>query len=523
MIDQMMTSPVQNNGPQSLFFLSARNIVKTFSSVIANNGANIDVKKKTMHALVGENGAGKTTLMNVLMGIYKPDEGEILIEGKPAAIKSPRDSVLNGIMMVHQHCSLIGTLDGVENLLLCKDFSKEFIPRVVEAGKSLDRESRKLRYKLDFNSVTELLPYEDRKKLEIVRALCNKIKLLILDEPTSMLTPQDCRFLYKTLRELISEIDMGVLYSTHKLSEVQDFADVVTVLRNGKSVFTKPANSVTVNELVRAMVGVDVPSCLQKHRTSSSTNVLSVRNLSCKNDQGKRALEGLGLEVKEGEIIGIAGATLSGKMELAEVIVGLRKAIGGSSIEIGNRDFTNAKTGDIIKYGVSYLPSGAHIKVLVPDFTVAENTILNVYTQEPFSKRELLNISSVNEYGERIVKEFDVKTPGVHTPARLLSGGNIQKLLLGREFSRKSLKLLIMVNPTSGLDVMTTMKMWQRILELKEKGAGIVAISEDLNELQQISDNIMVLFNGKAVGTFRASEITVEEIGYMILTGEKKV
>lgn len=505
---------------RSPFLLRARNITKRFSDVIANNGINLELRKRSLHALIGENGAGKTTFMKILMGLYKPDEGQILIEEEPLRTFTPRDAINKGLLMVHQHCSLIDTLNSVENLLLTRDFSRDFFPRRREAGESLAQMQRKLKYEVDIKSKTDLLPYEDRKKVEILRALCNKIRLLILDEPTSLLTPQESHWLYITLGELVSETGITILYSTHKLYEAVDYADVITVLRNGRIVFSKSAKSIAGNELVRAVFGEEILPSPPKPQIQLSDTVLSVKNLSCKNDQGKIALQGIELVVKKGEIVGIAGASLSGKLEFPEVLFGLRKAIDGS-IEIEKMDVTNASTYDIIRLGVSYIPSGAHLKSIVPDFTVAQNFILSEYSNEPFSRNKLLNIDVVNDYAESCVKEFDVMTPSIHSPTKLLSGGNIQKLILSREFSRSNLKLLMMVNPTSGLDVKTKMRTWQKVLELKKKRVGIIIISEDLDEIKQLSDRVFVLFDGKVAGSFPASMITIDEIGHMILTGEK--
>ncbi|OGV96904.1 hypothetical protein A2W24_03815 [Microgenomates group bacterium RBG_16_45_19] len=499
--------------------LVAKNISKSFFGVVANRSVSLQLKEGRMHALIGENGAGKTTFMNILMGYYQPDEGQIFIRGDPVSISTPRDAINKGMMMVHQHSSLIGSLNAIKNLVLLRDFSGGFVPQLVRAGKALADKEKDIGYELDLESSIDSLAYEERQKIEIVRTLCCNINLLILDEPTSMLTPQEADQLYKALRLLLTKRDLAILYSTHKLDEVLNYADEVTVLRKGSVVLSKPITQITQTDLVIGVAGEEIDFSLQNPKSTISDTVLSIKNLSHKNDNGKCVLRDISLSVKRGEIVGLAGCSMSGKLELAEVIMGLRKATKGV-IEINNITTTKSSSKTIIRLGVGYVPPGANFVALIPDFTVAENLMLTQYDVEPFSHKNILRLNIMKDHAEGCVKKFDVKTVSVDAPAKLLSGGNMQKLIVAREFSRKDINLLILVNPTAGLDISTTYKIWQRILELKGQGVGIVLISEDLNEIKKLCDTIIIFFEGSVAGSFPAARLGINEIGSIMLTGK---
>jgi simple sugar transport system ATP-binding protein len=332
-----------------------------------------------------------------------------------------------------------------------------------------------------------------------------------------MLPPQYAETLYGHLRRILKG-GIGVFYTTHKLSEALDYSDTLTVLRQGKVIFTKPTKQITRKELIKGMVGEEIELEVERPTTDISERFVSIHNLSCKDDKGTTRLKDFQLEIGRGEIVGIAGTPKSGKLELVEAMLGLRKGTKGSII-IGGVEIQNIDTKKIMKSGVGYVPEGANLVALVPDFTVAENSVLTEYDDRTFASRNLIEVLSVREHATKCVEELDVVTESIDTPAWCLSGGNAQKLVLAREFLRQNLNLLVLVNPTAGLDIRTTRNVWQRILALKEKGIGMLLVSEELNELKQLCDNIVVLYDGESVGIFPAADITMEKMGAMMLTG----
>lgn len=496
-------------------FIEVKNIRKAFGDIIANDNVDLDLYRGELHALVGENGAGKTTLMRILMGIYKPDEGEIRVEGSPIGSFKPKDAIMRGIMMVSQHSSLVGSFNAIENLLITESFSRNLLPSFVKAEETLLKWEKELEYKLDLQSIVDFLPYAERQKIEVVRALCSNLKILILDEPTSMLPPQYASILYEHLRRLLSE-GIGVFYTTHKLSEAMDFSDRITVLRQGRVIFTKSTAKITRGELIKGMVGEELDLAVQRPRIDFGDTISGIKNLSVKDDKEKTRLIDFHLDIRRGEIVGIAGTPKSGKLELVEALLGLRKKINGS-IEIDGINIENLDTRKIIAAGVGYVPEGAKFVALVDEFTVAENSILTEHDQKPFSKKNLIDFQRVRDHATKCVQEFDVRTESIDTPAWCLSGGNAQKLVIAREFLRKNLRLLVLVNPTAGLDIRTTKSVWEKTLQMKEKGIGILLVSEELNELKQLSDSIIVLHEGETVGVFPSTEISIEDMGLMML------
>ncbi|MFW9885945.1 MAG: ABC transporter ATP-binding protein [Candidatus Thorarchaeota archaeon] len=500
-------------------FIQIRNITKTFGDVVANNQIELDIQRGELHALVGENGAGKTTLMRVLMGVYEPDEGEIYVDGSLVDFSSPRDAIKKGMMMVAQHSSLVGIFNAIENLLITERFSRRVVPSFVEAEHVLQRWEKELGYSLDLDCDIDFLPYAERQKIEVVRALCCDLKLLILDEPTSMLPPQYAETLYGHLRRLLEE-GIGVFYTTHKLSEALDYSDTLTVLRQGTVIFTKPTKELTREELIRGMVGEEIELEVERPTVEIADRILSIQNLSSKDDKGATRLKNFQLEIFGGEIVGVAGTPKSGKLELVETMLGLRKGTNGT-IMINEMEIRKLNTKSIIKSGVGYVPEGANLVALVRDFTVAENSVLTEYDDRTYAARNLIAVPPVREHAAKCVEELNVITESIDAPASCLSGGNAQKLVLAREFLRRNLKLLVLVNPTAGLDIRTTRSVWQRILALKKKGIGILILSEELNELKQLSDRIVVLFDGSSVGAFPSAEISIDDMGAMMLTGSR--
>ena len=489
-----------------------KHIVKRFPGVVANAGITFEARAGEVHALLGENGAGKTTLMNILYGIYQPDEGEIYVRGRRVRIHSPRDAIALGIGMVHQHFMLVHSHTVAENVILgLRDVP--FI-RPTEAVKEKIAEfSRRYGLKIDPDAYIWQLSAGEQQRVEIIKALYRGVDVLILDEPTTMLTPGEARELFHTLRRMAEE-GRTVIFITHKLEEVMEVSDRVTVLRKGKVVGTMNTAETNERELARMMVGRDVIFHLEKAPIRPGNVVLQVEHLHALNDKGLPALRDVSFTIREGEILGIAGVAGNGQRELVEVITGMRPATGGRVI-IDGEDVTNKSPREILARGVAHVPEERMHMGMVPNMSVAENLILKGYDRPPFSRGLFLDTRAVREHAERIIHEFQIATPSPWTPAKLLSGGNIQRLILGRELSLKP-RLIVAAHPTYGLDVGATEYIRQILLQERERGAAILLVSEDLEEILTLSDRIAVMFEGRIMGILEAREADVETIGAMM-------
>lgn len=500
-------------------FCEAKNISKNFPNVIALDHVNLRIRVSGMHALVGENGAGKTTLMRILMGLYSPSEGDIFLHGKKATFTSPENAIDAGLMMVSQHSSLIEMFNAIKNLAIVKDFATNKTPHLKLIAEELRKTSEKIGCKLELERRVESLSYEDRQRVEITRALTCKLSMLILDEATSMLTPEESHYLLRVLHSM-SRKGLPILYSSHKLDEVMGYADEITVLRQGRVIVSELREHLTENELAKAVAGeetIQISKPEYSFDTADSQYMLVMKDVWCKDQKGRSGLRGVSLQVRKGEILGVAGSSLSGKRELAESIMNKHKLEKGI-IEIAATKIVPGQ--NVYDLGVSYVPEGAHSTAIVPDFSVMENVLLTRLDEPQFFTKKFLNTKSLREEAEKVVREFDVRTPSVDVPARVLSGGNMQKLVVGREFSRPDTKLLVAVNPTAGLDIKTCHRIWQKLIEIREKGMGVVVISEDLNELKQVSDRIVILYEGTVLGPFVAAKLEIEDIGSYMLDGK---
>ena len=499
-----------------------RGITKRFPGVIANDDVNFGVKAGEIHALLGENGAGKSTLMNILYGIYQPDEGAIYVRGKKVTIRSPKDAIRLGIGMVHQHFMLIPSLTVTENIVLGLRTPKEPFLDLNWAEKKIESLSKQYGLKVDPKAKIWQLSVGEQQRVEILKALYRGVQVLILDEPTAVLTEQENKELIAILKKMANENLAIIPFITHKLREVMEVSDRVTVLRSGKVVATIETEHTDEVDLAKKMVGREVLYRLEKQYTENREVILEVRDLQALNDKGLPAVNKISLSLHGGEILGLAGVAGNGQRELTEVIMGMRKATGGNVFVLGS-DMTNRRPDEIIEAGAGYVPEDRMGVGLIMDFTVAENLILASHGKEPFAynwflpfrKNWFLNREKISSYADQLISEFDIRTPSRDVPTRHLSGGNLQKIILARELSR-NLKLLVAANPTRGLDVGATEDVRRILLSLRAKGAGVLLVSEDLDELMMISDRLAVIYEGQIVGTVQTKDARIEEIGQMM-------
>jgi len=489
-----------------------KGIVKRFPGVLANDHIDFDVKAGEIHALLGENGAGKTTLMNILYGLYKPDEGEIYIRGEKASIKSPGDAINLGIGMVHQHFKLAYPLTVAENIVLGLSTSKFFSP-LQDVEKRIHEFSEKYGLKVDPHAKIWQLSAGEQQRVEIIKALYRGADVLILDEPTSVLTSGETKDLFSTLRAMRKE-GRAIIFITHKLEEVMSLSDCVTVLRNGRVITSIRTSKTNKRELARAMVGREVIFRLRRKPVKKGKVVLRVQNLYALNDKGLPSLKGVSFEVREGEILGIAGVAGNGQRELIEVITGLRKATKGE-VRISGKIVTNRSPREIARECVAHVPEERIRMGTVPNMSVTENLVLTNYWRPPFSRAVFLDTSRINEYAKKLISKYDIITPSLKTPAKLLSGGNIQRLILARETSTEP-RLLVAMHPTYGLDVGATEYVRRLLLKQREKKTATLLVSEDLEEIMALSDRIAVMYEGEIMGIVDAARAKREEIGLMM-------
>jgi ABC-type uncharacterized transport system ATPase subunit len=497
-------------------------VTKRFPGVVANDHVDLEIRAGEVHTILGENGAGKTTLMNILFGLYQPDEGEIRIGGEKVVLRSPKDAIDLGIGMVHQQFMLIPTLSVAENIALVDRSSKGFLLDLKRVEKQISELSEKLGLKVDPRAKISQLAAGEKQRVEIVKALYCGARILILDEPTSVLTPPEVRDLAITLRKLTKEGLAVVAFITHKLPEVMEMSDRVTVLRKGRLVGTVETRSVNQKDLTKMMVGRETLLQLERFEGKEGKPVLEVRELSAMSDKGVPALKKVSFSIREGEILGIAGVAGNGQRELEEVLMGLRNAVSGKVL-IHGEDLTNSSPERIIAQGVGYIPEDRTKKGVVPGASIAENLTLKICSQPPFAYQWFLpfratwflNEREIDKYVEELVHEYDIITPSKDAAARTLSGGNLQRLILARELSRHP-AVILAAQPTGGLDVGATEFIRNKLIEAKAKGAAILLISEDLDEIMSTSDRIAVFYGGEIVGTFSAGEAKIETIGAMM-------
>lgn len=489
-----------------------KGITKKFPGVLANDRVNLDINNYEILALLGENGAGKTTLMNVLAGIYNPDLGEIFLHGKPIKFHSPRDAIANGIGMVHQHFMLVKSLTVAENIILGLQSEALFL-NLDQIKQEISNLSNQYHIHVDPDAYIWQLSVGEQQRVEIMKLLYRGADVLILDEPTAVLTPKEAIELASVLRQMANE-GKAIIIITHKLNEVMSFSDRVTILRAGRVVDSIPTGNTSKEELARKMVGRKVLFQLEKPECTLGPVVLELENVDALNDRGLPALRSISFHICSGEILGVAGVAGNGQRELAEAISGLRPITNGS-ILVNGQDVTNCNPLKVIKSGISHIP-GDRIGVgLAANLPVSDNLTMKAYRQSPITQGFFLNYKKLKGFAKNLIKTFSITPPIPETPARLLSGGNQQRLVLAREITANQ-GVIIAVHPSRGLDVGATESIRHTLLEQRERGTSILLISEDLEEIMQISDRILVLYNGQIMGIARISEITLEEIGLMM-------
>jgi ABC-type uncharacterized transport system ATPase subunit len=506
-----------------------RGIVKRFPGVVATDHVDLEVRAGEIHALLGENGAGKSTLMNVLCGLYRQDEGEIFLAGdgnghlRQVDINSPRDAIELGIGMVHQHFMLVPNQTVAENIILGLTRPR-FALNMRQVEKEILELSRQYRLQVDPTTYIWQISVGEQQRVEILKLLYRGADVLILDEPTAVLTPQESEELGHTLRRMAGE-GKAVIFISHKLDEVTSFADRVTVLRDGKNVATVRTADTSKAELARLMVGREVLFRLDKDETEPGQAVLTLRDVEALNDKGLPCLRRVSFEVRSGEILGIAGVAGNGQRELAEVITGLRSATGGQVL-VRDRDFINQSPLRFIRAGVSHIPGDRLGMGLASNLPVSDNLIMKGYRRSPLSSGPFLVRNAVAEFARRLIQAFQITTPSPSTLVRTLSGGNLQKTILareitaGEEISRGQASLLVAVHPTRGLDVGATESVQRTLLGQRAQGTAILLISEDLDELLSISDRIAIIYEGEIMDVVDAADADVEHLGLM-MAGEK--
>jgi len=492
--------------------LETKNITKEFPETTANKDISFTLKKGEVHALLGENGAGKTTLMNILYGIYMPTSGDIFINGRKVIIKSPSDAISLGIGMIHQHFMLIDTLTVLENIVLgLKEYG--IVINKKEAEKKL-KELEEL-YALEVNPYEKIwqISVGQQQKVEIIKVLFRGANILILDEPTAVLRPQETESLFKII-EKMKENGKSVIFITHKLDEVMRVADRISVLRKGTLIKTFSKNETDKNTLARFMMGESSIKILKKEKTLSDEIILKVENLEGESDKGTKALDNVNLELRKGEILGIAGVSGNGQKELVQTIAGIRKATKGRIIFNGI-DITNKPPKFIAKQGINYVPADRLAMGVAPNLSSIENAILRRYDRYPISKNGIMNYKEALRFTQEIATAYNIKLDNPFSPIKLLSGGNMQKLILARELLENP-KLLIASYPTRGLDLASTQFFREKLIEITKKGKSVILVSEDLEEILTLSDRIAVIYAGRIMGILNRDEATINKIGLMM-------
>jgi general nucleoside transport system ATP-binding protein len=479
--------------------LELKGITKRFGTLVANDSIDLVVESGEIHSLLGENGAGKSTLMNVLYGLYKADEGQILLDDKVVNFAGPGDAMAAGIGMVHQHFMLIPVFTVAENVALGHEPTRALGTLDLEAARKLVLEiSERFGFKIDPDALVEDLPVGAQQRVEIIKSLARDAKVLVLDEPTAVLTPQETDELMEIMRGL-AKSGTSIVFITHKLREVRAVADRITVIRQGKVVGeAKPSASTT--ELASMMVGREVGLKVQKQAAALGEEVLRLDNITVLDDRDQRAVDGISLSVKAGEILAIAGVQGNGQTELAEAILGLRSLHGDAGdVVISGKSVTKSSVRDRLESGIGYVPEDRKKDGLVAEFSVAENLMLNGSFGGVFTKGASINFAKRAKLADELIEQFDVRTPSAQTPAGKLSGGNQQKVVLARELSRE-VKLLVVSQPTRGVDVGSIEFIHERLVEERNQGKAIVLISTELDEVTALADRIAVMYRGKIVG-----------------------
>jgi ABC-type uncharacterized transport system ATPase subunit len=493
-------------------------ITKHFGRVIANDDVKFRLLPGEIHGLLGENGAGKTTLMNILYGLHHPDQGEIRVGNHSVSIKSPHDAILLGIGMVHQHFMQVPTQKVVDNIILGLKSAGSLLLNRDDARKRLIQLSENYGLKVDPDAYIWQLSIGDRQRVEILKALYRDIKVLILDEPTSVLTPQETDELFLTIRKLV-ESGLSVIFITHHLEEALSITNQITVLRNGKVIGTIPTGSTDKRELASMMVGREVLFRLQREENGSHQvqEILRVENLSAFNDRGIQALHEVSFNVMSGEIVGIAGVDGNGQSELVQVLTGLR-SISSGKFWVEGDELTHASPQAILKHNVGHIPENQD-DGLIGEFSLIDNLMLDLHYANPFSKNGILDRNRMVEKARELISQYDIRAPNENVKARTLSGGNKQKLILAREISRNP-RFLIAAHPTRGVDIGAEEYIRNLLLQKRHEGMAILLISTKLDEILSLSDRILVIERGRFMGSMSREEADIEKIGLLMAGSE---
>jgi ABC-type uncharacterized transport system ATPase subunit len=497
--------------------LEARNITKRFPGVLANDRVNFTLHKGEIHALLGENGAGKSTLMNVIYGLYSPDEGEFFINGERAEIRNPHDAIDAGIGMVHQHFMLVPVFSVVENIILGSEVTRGPTLDIRSARRQVRQLSKDYGLDVDPDAIVEDLPVGVQQRVEIIKALYRQARILVLDEPTAVLTPQEVEDLFRIMRHLVDR-GVSIIFITHKLKEVLAVADRITVMRRGQVVGTAVPAETDEAGLAAMMVGREVLLEVEKEPAQPGEVVLDVQNLVVTDERGVGVVQDVSFQVRGGEILGVAGVQGNGQTELVEALTGLRSAQGGMiSLNGQHMPFENPRA--MIESGSAHVPEDRHKHGLVMPYTIADNMVLCTYYRPPFAHGIQRDEKAVIENSVGLIGRFDVRTPGPLNTASTLSGGNQQKMIVAREFSRP-IRLLIANQPTRGLDVGSIEYIHSQIVEMRDRGIAVLLISAELDEILSLSDRIAVMYKGKIVSTMDADRVSKSELGLLMAGSE---
>jgi ABC-type uncharacterized transport system ATPase subunit len=493
-------------------------ITKRFAGFTANDNINLVVEKGEIHALLGENGAGKSTLMNILFGLYQPDQGEIRIRGQQVKITDPNMANDLGIGMVHQHFMLVDTFTVTENIVLGSEPRKGLKIDMQTAQRQVQELSDRYGLKVDPCAKISEISVGMQQRVEILKTLYRGAEIIIFDEPTAVLTPQEIKELMDIMQNLVAE-GKSIIFITHKLKEIMAVADRCTIIRRGKHIDTVAVKETNPDELAAKMVGRHVTFQVSKKPAEPKQPVLQVENLIVSGNRGVDALRGLSLEVRAGEILGVAGIEGNGQSELIEAITGLRKVKSGK-ILLNGKEIQNRRPREIVESGVGHIPEDRHKRGLVLDYSIGENMVLQTYYKSPFAKRGMLRYNAIYEYARKLIKQFDVRTPSEFTPARALSGGNQQKGIIAREVDRNP-DLLIAAQPTRGLDVGAIEFIHHKLIEQRDAGKAVLLLSLELDEILNVSDRIAVIYEGRIVGVVKPEETDHDELGLLMAGGAK--
>jgi general nucleoside transport system ATP-binding protein len=500
------------------YIIEMLNIRKEFSGFVANDNITLQLKKGEIHALLGENGAGKSTLMNVLFGLYQPEKGEIKVKGETVKITDPNVANDLGIGMVHQHFMLVDTFTVTENIILGKETTKGGVIDIKTAEDEVRKISERYGLAVDPQAKISNISVGMQQRVEILKTLYRGADILIFDEPTAVLTPQEIKELIQIFKTLIKE-GKSIILITHKLKEIMEVCDRVTVIRKGKGIGTVNVSETNPTDLASLMVGRDVEFKTEKTEATPGADVLEIKGLNVKDSRGVQAIKSLNLSVRAGEILGIAGVDGNGQTELIEAITGLRKAESGA-VKINGKDVLNLPPRKVTESGLGHIPQDRHKHGLVLNYTIGENMVLQTYYQKPFSKSGVMNFKQIYDKARTLISEFDVRTPSEYSLARALSGGNQQKAIIGREVDRNP-DILIAAQPTRGLDVGAIEFIHRRLIEQRDQGKAVLLVSFELDEIMNVSDRIAVIYEGEIVAIVDPKETTEQELG-LLMAGSKK-